>query len=348
MGISIISGVLSSLESSGSRTSQQNGPMRNVNKWESHTPGTSTPALHTPKAESPSGTHSLLRSIEDPAIPTRFLACVNRDATAKKLENVFSSLGPLGQCVEIYQRSNVEAAKQADVILLWEDNHLWARSCKPQLAHVILNEEGMKEVLENKLVISILAGVTISQMEAWVSPSTRLVRAMPNTPCKVQYPPCGSTIKHIREGMTVITPLTSSDAVDSDLEQKIILNIFSSIGRCRFLEEKHFDACTALSGSGPAFACVFLEAIADGGVMMGLPRAEALELAAQTLQGAARMVLQDGTHPAQIKDAVTTPGGCTIAGLLALEDGRVRSTIARAIQVATERASVLGQPTKKA
>ncbi|KAG8868005.1 delta 1-pyrroline-5-carboxylate reductase [Serendipita sp. 405] len=194
----------------------------------------------------------------------------------------------------------------------------------------------MKEALENKLVISILAGVTISQMEGWVAPNTRLVRAMPNTPCK------------IREGMTVVTPLTCSDAANPDLEEKIILNIFSSIGRCRFLEEKHFDACTALSGSGPAFACVFLEAIADGGVMMGLPRAEALELAAQTLQGAARMVLQDGTHPAQIKDAVTTPGGCTIAGLLALEDGRVRSTIARAIQIATERASVLGQPVKKA
>ncbi|KAG8786812.1 delta 1-pyrroline-5-carboxylate reductase [Serendipita sp. 397] len=307
--------------------SQQNGSVDQLNKWESHTPGTSTPALHTPTAGSPTSSHSPLHSVADPAIPTRFLACVNREATAKKLKNTFSALGPLGQYVEIYQRSNIEAAKQAEVILL---------CCKPQVAHVILNEEGMKEALENKLVISILAGVTISQMEGWVAPNTRLVRAMPNTPCK------------IREGMTVVTPLTSSDAVNPDLEEKIILNIFSSIGRCRFLEEKHFDACTALSGSGPAFACVFLEAIADGGVMMGLPRAEALELAAQTLQGAARMVLQDGTHPAQIKDAVTTPGGCTIAGLLALEDGRVRSTIARAIQIATERASVLGQPVKKA
>jgi len=144
--------------------------------------------------------------------------------------------------------------------------------------------------------------------------------------------------------MTVVSNIPQSDS--SDLDRLIILNIFSSIGRCRFLEEKHFDACTALSGSGPAFACIFLEAMADGGVMMGLPRAEALELAAQTLQGAARMTLA-GTHPAQLKDAVTTPGGCTIAGLLALEDGRVRSTIARAIQIATERASELGQPAKK-
>ncbi len=110
---------------------------------------------------------------------------------------------------------------------------------------------------------------------------------------------------------------------ESELERSIILNNFSSIGRCRFLEEKHFDACTALSGSGPAFACIFLEAMADGGVMMGLPRAEALELAAQSscfmttyrglnltqivaLQGTARMTLQAGTHPAQLKDAVTS------------------------------------------
>jgi len=138
-----------------------------------------------------------------------------------------------------------------------------------------------------------------------------------------------------------VSSLPPSDSEEFDRE--IILQIFSTIGRCRFLEEKHFDACTALSGSGPAFVCIFLEAMVDGGVMMGLPRAEALELAAQTLQGTARMSLQTSAHPAQIKDAVTTPGGCTIAGLLALEDGRVRSTIARAIQVATERASELGR-----
>jgi len=119
--------------------------------------------------------------------------------------------------------------------------------------------------------------------------------------------------------------------------------IFESVGRCRLLDEKHFDACTALCGCGPAFASVFLEAMADGGVMMGLPRAEALELAAQTMQGAARMVLQTGQHPAALKDSVTTPGGCTIAGILVLEDGRVRSTIARAIETSTQVAGGLGK-----
>jgi len=218
--------------------------------------------------------------------------------------------------------NNVQAAKQSDVILL---------CCKPQLAHAILSEPGMQEALENKLLISILAGVTISQLSQMVGPTTNVVRAMPNTPCK------------IREGMTILSTLDEGQP----LNQAIILNIFSSIGRCRFLDEKHFDACTAVGGSGPAFAAIFLEAMADGGVMMGLPRAEALELAAQTIQGTARMALQPGAHPARIKDAVTTPGGCTIAGLLALEDGRVRSTIARAIQIATERASELGQPPKR-
>jgi len=273
----------------------------------------------------------------------------------------------------------------------------------------------MAEALEGKLLISILAGVTIRQLTSWVLSSTRVVRAMPNTPCKVchfhpfspickkkkksRHPPDHSHffffhlsfIPQIREGMTVISNLEPSPYHETD--NNIILNIFSSIGRCRFLDEKHFDACTALAGSGPAFVCTFLEAMADGGVMMGLPRMEALELAAQSelnnaltknsfllelvgdvcciaFQGAARMVLQGNIHPAQIKDAVSStsslfpfppndtissqkhlqyqaPGGSTIAGILALEDGRVRSTIARSIQVATERASQLGQPTTR-
>lgn len=144
--------------------------------------------------------------------------------------------------------------------------------------------------------------------------------------------------------MTILTPLPSGSP---PLNSSILLSLFSSVGRCRFLPEKHFDACTALAGSGPAFACVFLEAMADGAVMMGLPRKEALELAAQTMQGAARMVLNSGLHPAAIKDSVTTPGGCTIAGLLNLEDGKVRSTVARTIQAAAEHAAGLGQASKK-
>jgi pyrroline-5-carboxylate reductase len=140
----------------------------------------------------------------------------------------------------------------------------------------------MKDALKNKLVISIMAGVTISQMTAWLDSSTRIVRAMPNTPSKVGYSFQHLSLSHsraqIREGMTVVTPISE----DHEFDREILLAIFSSIGRCRFLEEKQFDACTALCGSGPAFVCVVLEALADGGVMMGMPRAEALELAAQS------------------------------------------------------------------
>ncbi|EGN95368.1 hypothetical protein SERLA73DRAFT_186293 [Serpula lacrymans var. lacrymans S7.3] len=301
MGIAIISGVIDSLQSKDRA--------RSFPKWESHTPGTSTPAVDIES---------------DPSLPSYFIACVTREESARKLGHTFAALGGFGSQVQILVSENVQAAQHADVIIL---------CCKPQQVSSILTEAGMADALEGKLVISILAGVTISQLTALVSPSTKVVRAMPNTPCR------------IREGMTVVSNLPQSS--HADLDRTTILNIFSSIGRCRFLDEKHFDACTALSGSGPAFACIFLEAMADGGVMMGLPRAEALELASQTLQGAARMALQPGAHPAQIKDSVTTPGGCTIAGLLAMEDGKVRSTIARAIQVATERASELGQPSTK-
>lgn len=302
MGVAILSGVLASLDSKAAL------PSRNP-KWESHTPGTLTP--RGPE-------------FQDDSLPSRFIACVSQQQSATRLGNLSLTANACGYTVEVMVSQNVEAVQIAHVVLL---------CCKPQQANGILSAPSMSAALEGKLLISILAGVTIEQLRSWVPANTRVVRAMPNTPCK------------IREGMTVISTLPPSDSLE--LERSILLNIFSSIGRCRFLDEKHFDACTALSGSGPAFACIFLEAMADGGVMMGLPRAEALELAAQTLQGAARMTLQAGTHPAQLKDAVTTPGGCTIAGLLALEDGRVRSTIARAIQIATERASELGQPAKR-
>ncbi|KAG8881007.1 delta 1-pyrroline-5-carboxylate reductase [Tulasnella sp. 331] len=301
MGIAIISGVTASLETRAKHP--------HLIDDTSPASGTSTP--------SPGST----QGAPDAALPSRFIACVSRHETAKKLKRTFQELGSIGQNVEVLVSENLQAVKESDVILL---------CCKPQAAHAILSAPGLKEALDQKLLISILAGVTIAQLEDWVLPGTRVVRAMPNTPCR------------IREGMTVI----STVPYEQTLDRKIISAIFSSIGRCRFLDEKHFDACTALSGSGPAFVCLVLEAMADGGVMMGLPRAEALELAAQTLQGTARMALQSGVHPAQIKDSVTTPAGCTIAGLLTLEDGRVRSTIARAIQVATQHAAALGQPSK--
>lgn len=213
---------------------------------------------------------------------------------------------------------NVVAARRADIVLL---------GVKPQQVGEVLTSHGMPHALEGTLVISMCAGVTLGQLEAW-APEARIIRAMPNTPAL------------IREGMTVLSAGSAATADDVEVAQRI----FGSVGRCMVLDEKHLDVVTGLSGSGPAFACVILEAMADGGVMMGLPRDVATELAAQTLQGAARMVLQTGVHPAALRDRVTTPGGCTIAGLFTMEEGRVRSTVARTIQVAAEVAAGLGGP----
>ncbi|KAK9320766.1 pyrroline-5-carboxylate reductase dimerization-domain-containing protein [Lipomyces orientalis] len=258
-------------------------------------------------------------------IPGRFLACVKRQASADGIKSTY------GDKVEVFLHNHQNAVSESDIVVL---------SCKPQLCEEILTSKGMKEALRGKLLISVLAGTTIKQIQDFVGPETFVIRAMPNTPCK------------IRQGMTVISfptpPSPSNSTVDlvqvvpSPSVRQTVEWIFSQIGRAIFLEEKHLDTCTALSGSGPAFACVMLEAMTDGGVMMGLPFAVAQELAAQTMQGAARMVL-DGNHPAQIRNSVSTPGGCTIGGLLVMEDGKIRSTIARAIQEAANIAASLGK-----
>lgn len=211
---------------------------------------------------------------------------------------------------------NAVAARRADVVVL---------ATKPQVAHQALSDE-VVQALEGKLLISICAGLSTGKLAGW-APEAAIIRAMPNTPCI------------IREGMTVLCPGPRAH----DEHVALARQIFEAVGRCRVLDEKHLDAVTGLSGSGPAFACVILEALADGGVRMGLPRDVAVELAAQTLKGAARMVLETGKHPAALKDEVTTPAGCTIAGLLTMEDGRIRSTLARTIEEATRTASGLGQ-----
>lgn len=212
---------------------------------------------------------------------------------------------------------NLEAVRGADVVLL---------GVKPQGASEVFEAPGMSDALRDTLLISLCAGVTTRQLAGW-APEAHIVRAMPNTPAL------------IREGMTVLT--AGPRATETDMA--LVRAMFEPLGRCRTLDEKHLDTVTALSGSGPAFACVILEALADGGVMMGLPRDVAVELAAQTVQGAARMVLQTGEHPAALRDRVTTPAGCTIAGLFVMEDGKIRSTLARTIQEAASVASGLGK-----
>ncbi|ORZ33569.1 pyrroline-5-carboxylate reductase [Catenaria anguillulae PL171] len=258
----------------------------------------------------------------NPAHPMHVSACVSNDDSAATLRADYAAALAQGLLsIHCGTQENVHEVAQAHCVIL---------CTKPQVAQTVLSEDGMKDALGSgtQVLVSLLAGVRIAQLEQWVPKGVAVVRAMPNTPCR------------IREGMTVLSCRASATSPDI---KAFVKSIFATLGRCRYLDEKHMDPVTALSGSGPAFACVVLEALADGGVMMGLPRDVAIELAAQALQGAARLVLQSGDHPAMVKDTVTTPGGCTIAGLLTMEDGKIRSTLARTIQEATQVAASLGK-----
>lgn len=213
-------------------------------------------------------------------------------------------------------QDNVEAATHGDVVVA---------AFKPQTLSRILDDDAMRTALQGKVLISIAAGVRLETLANWL-PDAVVIRAMPNTPCLV------------RRGMTALALGPGGTEEHAEAARRV----FAPVGRVVRVQDKHMDAITSLNGSGPAFAYVMLEAMADGGVMMGLPRDVALEIAAKVFEGAAAMVLETGSHPAALKDQVTTPAGSTIAGLLTMEDGRIRSVLARTIQEATKVAGTLG------
>jgi pyrroline-5-carboxylate reductase len=188
-----------------------------------------------------------------------------------------------------------------------------------------LKDAGLRE---DTLLVSIMAGLTIAHLEAALDRPNPWIRAMPNTPCIV------------REGMTVVCAGTHATAEHLARAQRV----FEAVGKCLAVDESYFNAITALSGSGPAYQYLIMEAFADAGVRVGLPRQLALTLVAQTAVGAAKMVQVSGRHPAALRDDVTTPAGCTIGGVLMLEDGKIRSVLARAIEEATKIAGHLGGP----
>jgi pyrroline-5-carboxylate reductase len=212
---------------------------------------------------------------------------------------------------------NLEAARAATVAIL---------CVKPNQLGAILNTDAMREALAGKVVISIAAGVRLQQLQNWL-PASALIRAMPNVALTVG------------EGMSALARGKGTN----DAAMAFALELFASAGRSVEIDETYMDVVTALSGSGPAFAFLVLEALADGALKMGLRRDLAITMAAQVMQGAARMVLQTGTHPAVLKDQVTTPGGCTIAGLSKMEEGRVRFALSSGVEEATRVASKLGQ-----
>lgn len=181
------------------------------------------------------------------------------------------------------------------------------------------------------IVCSLAAGIDTARIEKLLPNSTPVLRVMPNTPCS------------IGEGVVALCGGQSASAAHIDQ----IENILACLGSCFQVEERLFNAVTGLSGSGPAYVYLMLEALADGGVRVGLPREIALQMVAQTMLGAAKMARTSERHPAALRDEVTTPAGCTIGGLLIMEDGRIRSILARAIEEATRIAAELGNPTKQ-
>lgn len=210
---------------------------------------------------------------------------------------------------------NRAAASAAEIILL---------CVKPQSVGVVLNEI-RPELGEQKLVISIAASVPTSYIEQRLTGNIPVIRAMPNTPSMV-----GAGITAICKGKF---------ATDSHIDTA--RRLFDSVGKTVIVDEKHMDAITGLSASGPAFIYIILESLAEGGVKMGLSRELATLLAAQTTLGAAKVALETGFHPALLKDMVTTPAGCTIDGILELEEGGLRVTLIKAVVKASQRAKEL-------
>jgi pyrroline-5-carboxylate reductase len=212
------------------------------------------------------------------------------------------------------------------------DNHELVRECdvivlavKPQVIDKVLSEVG-GQVRGDQLIVSVAAGVPIEAIEGRLPPGSHVVRAMPNMPATVQA------------GATAV----AGGAHASEADLRVARELFEAVGRVVTLDESLLDAVTGLSGSGPAYIMLIIEALADGGVKVGLHRDTALLLAAQTVFGSAKLLLETGEHPGRLKDMVTSPGGTAIAGLHTLESGALRKTLIDAVEVATKRAAELG------
>jgi len=232
------------------------------------------------------------------------------DADQERLRNLAAELG-------LRSDRNEALAAQADVLLL---------AVKPQVMETVLAEI-RSQVNPTKLIISIAAGIPLAFL-AHHLPGARLLRVMPNTPTLVQA------------GMAAIAPGPNSHPQDLALAQEL----FAAVGKTVVVPENLMDAVTGLSGSGPAYVFLLLEALADGGVKMGLPRATALLLAAQTILGAAKLFLETREHPGVLKDMVTSPAGTTIAGLHVLEQGGLRGIVMSAVEAAAKRSAALAPP----
>jgi pyrroline-5-carboxylate reductase len=242
------------------------------------------------------------------ATPEQITVSVRRADREEELRRLYK--------VEV-SRNNPALAAAAEVVIL---------SVKPQVMGEMLDLVA-PSIGPNHLVISVAAGVPIAAIERKLGPTARVIRAMPNTPALVGQGACAVS--------------AGSHSTEADME--IAKSIFDSVGMTVVVEEYLLDAVTGLSGSGPAYIFLIIEALSDAGVKVGLPRRTAQALAAQTVAGSARLLIETGIHPGQLKDQVTSPGGTAIAGLHTLEAGGLRTTLINAVEVATQRAKELGK-----
>eukprot|EP00239_Pterosperma_sp_CCMP1384_P004853 CAMPEP_0197859080 /NCGR_PEP_ID=MMETSP1438-20131217/33414_1 /TAXON_ID=1461541 /ORGANISM="Pterosperma sp., Strain CCMP1384" /LENGTH=270 /DNA_ID=CAMNT_0043475471 /DNA_START=192 /DNA_END=1004 /DNA_ORIENTATION=+ len=231
--------------------------------------------------------------------------------TAEVRRKVFSDFGIATSS------SNSEVVKNSDIIFI---------AVKPYVVREVL-EETKGLLTSDKLIVSIAAGITVDTIQAAAGGHSKVVRVMPNTPCLV--------------GETAAAMAMGSGTDGSD--EAVVKELFGAVGAIHVVAEKLLDAVTGLSGSGPAYVFMMIEALSDGGVKAGLPRDVALSLAAQTVKGAAEMVLTTGKHPGQLKDAVTSPGGTTIAGVHELEKGGMRANFINAVEAAAKRSTELSK-----
>jgi pyrroline-5-carboxylate reductase len=244
---------------------------------------------------------ALLRGVLASGVPAQALwgATKSEDSAAAVSDELGIAVGT----------SYADFAAQSDIVIL---------AVKPAQMEAAVRDLVEAGLRPETLVISVAAGVSLARIEAYLADANPVVRAMPNTPC------------FVGRGMTAIAGGTLATREHLALVERL----FGAVGKVITLPERHFNAVTAISGSGPAYVYLIVEALADAGVRVGLPRDVAMSLVTQTVLGAATMVQKSGRHPAALRDDVTTPAGCTIGALLVLEDGKIRSVLARAVEEA--------------
>ncbi len=253
--------------------------------------------------------NAIIRGLLRAGLPKQQLsATVRRDEVRRELE--------VAHGIQV-GFDNVEATRHAEVVVL---------AVKPQALDSLLTVIA-PAMQPGTLVISVAAGVPIAAIERRLGNGTRIVRTMPNTPCLV--------------GLGATALASGEHATADDL--KLAVAMFDSVGMTTVVDEYLLDAVTGLSGSGPAYIFLIIEALSDAGVKVGLSRHQSLKLAAQTVLGSAKLLLETNQHPGQLKDQVTSPGGTAIAGLHTLEAGGLRTTLINAVEAATRRSRELGE-----